>query len=138
MSYQNSAAGGVNEFQINTATGAVLVDIGSGTITAPATITLQGTVATKPATSTKGMAVLTPTGTSQTVTALGLSIVSTVAKILIWASAAGVTVNYNGPATSGSIPVPTTPTALDISAADLALLQLLGDATITVNIVQEG
>ena len=131
-------AGEEQAVMTNTETGALLVDIGSGTITAPSTITLQGTVATTPATSTKSTAVLTPTATSQTVVALGLTVIDTVAKILIWASASGVTMNYNAAAAAGSIPVPTTPLALDISAADLALLQLLGNATITVNVIQQG
>jgi hypothetical protein len=131
-------AGEEQAVMTNTETGALLVDIGSGDITAPDTITLQGTVTTNPAASVKGTAVLTPTATSQTVGALGLTVVDTVAKILIWASAAGVTMNYNAAAAAGSIPVPTTPLALDCNAADLALLQMIGNASITVALIQEG
>ncbi len=126
------------QLMVNESTGALLCDIGSGEITAPDTITLQGTVATEPATSIKATSVLTPAASSETVTALGLTVVSTVSKILIWASAAGVTMNYNAAAISGSIPVPTTPLALDCNAADLALVPLLGNASITVNVNQKG
>ncbi len=126
------------QLQVNTETGALLVDVGNGTFAVPGTMVLEGTVATTPATSVKNMAVLTPTATSETVGTLGLSIISTISKVLLWASAAGVTMNYNAAAISGSIPVPTTPLALDCNAADLALLQLLGNATITVNVIQMG
>jgi hypothetical protein len=148
--YQGTRIGGVGvnpsdpqTLQTNVESGALLCDVNivTGTITAPDSIELTGEVSTAPATSIKGMAVLTPADTSKAVSGgggLGLSVVGTVSKIVIWASAAGGTMNYNGAATSSTVPVPTTPLALDCNAADLALLQLLGNATLTVNIVQMG
>jgi hypothetical protein len=131
----------------NNTTGAQLVDINGVAITIPATVTLQGTVTTQgtasttPATSIKGTAVLTPAGSSKAVSGaggLGLTIVSSVAKIIVWASAAGAYLAYNGAASNASIPIPITPMSLDCNATDLALLQMIGNSTITVNVIQQG
>ncbi len=158
MSYQATRIGNVDvnvndpkELMVNTATGALLVDV-SGTISFPDSVQVNplgidqvtpgaNIVLAKPATSVKSMAVLTPAGTSKAVSGaggLGLTIISTVAKVLLWASSSGVTMNYNAAATSSTVPVPTAATELDISAADLALLQLLGNSEITVNVIQFG
>jgi hypothetical protein len=146
--YQATRVGGVGvnpndsqQLQVNTETGALLVDVGNGTFTVPGTMVLEGTVDTAPATSIKSTAVLTPADTSKPVTGaggLGLTVVSTVAKIILWASGAGVTMNYNAAATSSTVQVPITPTEMDCNAADLALVQLLGNASLTVNLIQLG
>jgi hypothetical protein len=94
--------------------------------------------ATVPASSVSAMQVLTPTATSKTVGTLTLTIVASVKTITIWASSTGVTMNYNAAATAGSVAVPTTPMEMDVNSADLALLQFLGNGTLTVNIIQLG
>jgi hypothetical protein len=127
--------------QVNTETGALLVDVGNGTFTVPGTMDLEGTVATEPATSVRATSVLTPAATSKPVSGdggLGLAIIETTAKVVLWASAAGAYLAYNGAASSASIPIPTSPLALDCNAADLALLQMIGDGSKTVFVIQEG
>jgi hypothetical protein len=158
MSYAATRIGSVGisptdaqTLQVNTATGALLVDV-SGTISFPDSVQINplgidqvtpgaNVVASKPAASVKGTSVLTPAAASKAVSGaggLGLTIISTVAKIVLWASAAGAYLAYNGAASSASIPIPTVPLTLDCNATDLALIQLIGDGSKTVFVVQQG
>jgi hypothetical protein len=84
------------------------------------------------------MAVATPADTSKTLAQLGLTVAAGCKRLILWASGAGVTVNYNGAATAGTIPVPTQPWTLDCQAADVSLLQFLGNGALTLNVVQMG
>ena len=59
-------------------------------------------------------------------------------RIIIWASAAGVYINYNAAASANTMPVPSSPFAIDINATDAALLYAIGDAAKKLNIVFQG
>lgn len=83
-----------------------------------------------PATSLVGMAKATATSANLTTTGLGVTIPPTTRKIVVSASSAGTFWNYNGAASSSSsVPVPTTPLALDCNATDAALLNFYGQAS---------
>jgi hypothetical protein len=96
---------------------------------------------TPPAISVKGIkALVSPATTGKYVSGVGglaLTIAAGVLRILVWASASGVYMDYNQLATSASMPVPTTPFAIEINATDLALISLLGDGSKTVSIIQQ-
>jgi hypothetical protein len=115
------------------AIGSVVISAGSAAI---------GSVKTNPGTSIKALQVLTPTNVSQVIgtsgnTGLGLTITAQVSRLLLWASASGINMAYNTAATNTTIPVPTTPMAIDCNATDLALIQMIGDGAKTVNVIQQ-
>ena len=98
--------------------------------------------------SVKGMSTSMPAASSATLATLGVTPVANLQQVIMWASAANaIYMSYGGTAsntapTSGnsvaSIPIPTTPTVLNISAADLQALKVLGNGSATLTIIQLG
>ena len=91
-----------------------------------------------PGISVLGVAIVAPAITSKTLAELSVTVPAGTKRITMYASAAGITWNYNAAATAGTLAVSASPTIIDINATDLALLQFLGDATKTLNLIFQG
>ncbi len=100
--------------------------------------TVHSEVCTIPGDSVKQTTVFTPAASSKTLGTLSVAIVAAVVRIVVWAASTGTYLNYNAAASSSTIPIPTTPTEIHINAADLALMQFLGNASINVYLIQAG
>jgi hypothetical protein len=106
-------------YMYDNTTGAVLMDVGSGTITLPAAVALSGTVSTTPA---SYQSVLSATsGTSSTITAPASAKTAT-----FWGSG---TLSIGG----GTVTTPTNPTKIDMTSGGT-----LGVSSGSVNVIFGG
>lgn len=144
--YREISAPGLEQ-AVNESTMAILVDIGQGNITAPATLTLEGSVAvgsgnvsavTTPGTSPLSLARVVPGNSSANLAALSAAAPVGTKRLTVWAPSGGVTMNLGANATANSVQVPTAPLTLDCSQAAAGQLTFLGNNAAPLDLIFQG